>query len=99
MKRGAMAIRFRHGHWNEWRGPKEDRQPHRLTQSELATMLRPFHIKPRTIWPKARKSGSNSSRGYLKASFQKAWDAYCRDDTPTQAPKIIDLPKAAGASV
>ena len=40
------------GDWTEFRGPKEDRPPHKLSQSELAAMLRPFHIKPRTVWPK-----------------------------------------------
>jgi hypothetical protein len=93
----AALLALNDGDWNEWRGPKEDRQPHRLTQSELAAMLRPFHIKPRTIWPKARKSGSRSSRGYLKASFQKAWDAYCRDDTPTQTSKVTPLDRGAAA--
>jgi Protein of unknown function (DUF3631) len=93
----AALLALNDGDWNEWRGPKEDRQPHRLTQSELAAMLRPFHIKPRTIWPKARNSNSKSSRGYLKASFQKAWDAYCRDNTPTHPSKVMPLDRGAAA--
>ena len=83
----SALLELNDGDWNEWRGPKEDRPPHRLTQSELAEMLRPFHITPRTIWPLRRASHSRSSRGYVKASFQKAWHAYCRDDTPTHASK------------
>lgn len=83
------------GDWNEWRGPKEDRQPHKLTQSELAAMLRPFHIVPRTIWPKPRGSGGRSRRGYLRSWFEKAWDAYCRTDTPTQPSNVISLDRGA----
>jgi hypothetical protein len=83
------------GDWNEWRGPKEDRPPHKLTESELAEMLRPFLISPRTIWPQPRTSKSRSSRGYLKASFEKAWDAYCRSDTPTHSSKINLIERAA----
>ena len=60
------------GDWNEWRGPKEDRPPHRLTQSELAEMLRPFHIKPRTIWPAKRDAGvRHSGRGYMRTWFKQ----------------------------
>jgi hypothetical protein len=93
----AGLLELNDGDWNEWRGPKEDQTPHRLTQSELAAMLRPFHIRPRTIWPKGSRSGSRSSRGYLKASFQRAWDSYCRDDTPTQPSKIIPLDREVAA--
>jgi len=83
------------GDWHEWRGPKEDRQPHKLTQSELAAMLRPFHIVPRTIWPKPRGSGGRSRRGYFRSWFEKAWDAYCRTDTPTQPSNVISLDRGA----
>jgi hypothetical protein len=30
------------GLWSEWRGPNDDRPPHKLTQGELAQLLRPF---------------------------------------------------------
>jgi hypothetical protein len=93
----AGLLGLNDGDWNEWCGPKEDQTPHRLTQSELAAMLRPFHIRPRTIWPKGSRSGSRSSRGYTKASFQRAWDSYCRDDTPTQPSRIIPLDRGAAA--
>jgi hypothetical protein len=28
------------GLWNEWRGPKDDRPPRKLTQGELSRLLR-----------------------------------------------------------
>jgi hypothetical protein len=90
----AGLLGLNDGDWNEWRGSKEDRPPHQLTQGELAEMLRPFLIRPRTIWPQLRTSKSRSSRGYLKASFEKAWDAYCRNDTPTHSNKINRIEKA-----
>jgi hypothetical protein len=77
------------GDWNEWRGPKEDRPPHKLSQSELAATLWPFQIQPRTIWPAKRQPGTRSSRGYLRSQFERAWDSYCRRaDTATQRNKI-----------
>jgi len=70
--------------WNEWRGPNDDRPPRKLTQGELARMLRPFEIWPRTIWSTQRRRGDNSRRGYLRSQFETAWRAYCPSaDTPT----------------
>jgi hypothetical protein len=43
------------GRWNEWRGPKDDRPPRKLTQGELSHLLRPFGIVPKTIWPGRRR--------------------------------------------
>jgi hypothetical protein len=64
--------------WDEWRGPIGDQQPHRLTQSELARLLRPFHIKPRSMWPKKRASDAKSTKGYQREHFKDAWQAYCQ---------------------
>jgi hypothetical protein len=95
----SKLINLNDGAWAEWRGPRDDRPPRKLTQGELARLLRDFQIRPRTIWPKERQSSDRSSRGYLRSQFEAAWRAYCTSaDTPTQAPKIIDVPKTAGAS-
>jgi hypothetical protein len=81
------------GRWNEWRGPKDDRPPRKLTQGELSHLLRPFGIVPKTIWPGRRRPGDKSSRGYLRSQFENVWRAYCPSpDTPTQSSKIIRLP-------
>ena len=77
------------GGWAEWRGPTDDRAPRKLTQSELAGLLRPFHIRSRTIWSGKRRAGDKSQRGYLRSQFDEAWRRYGpADDTPTQASKI-----------
>jgi hypothetical protein len=82
------------GQWGEYRGPHDDRPPHKLRQAELARLLRSFRIKPKTIWPAQRRSGSKSSRGYLRSQFEEAWAAYCStSDTATQASKIMHLPR------
>jgi Protein of unknown function (DUF3631) len=82
------------GLWNEWRGPDDDRTPRKLTQGELSRVLRPFGIRPKTIWPARRRPGDRSSRGYLCSQFEKAWRDYRRSpDTPTQPSKIIRLPR------
>jgi uncharacterized protein DUF3631 len=56
-----------------WRGPRDDLAPHNLTQGEVAQMLRPFGIRPRTIWP----SRERSCRGYMREWFERAWKTYC----------------------
>ena len=40
--------------WADWRGLRDDQQPRRLSQGELARLLAPFGIRPRTIWPQRR---------------------------------------------
>ena len=71
-----------------------DRPPRKLSQSDLARMLRPFGIRPHTIWPVQRGPGAKSRRGYLRADFEAAWAAYCSaPDTATQPSKIIRLPR------
>ena len=82
------------GRWAEFRGANDDRPPRKLTQPQLAQLLRPFEIRSRTIWPVRRRSGDKSSRGYLQSQFEAAWRSYCPSaDTPTQPSKIILLPR------
>ena len=86
----GLADNFR----NEWRGPHDDRPPRKLMQGELSRLLRPFGIRPKTIWPTRRRLGDMSCRGYLRSQFETAWRAYCPSaDTPTQPSKIISLPR------
>ena len=63
--------------WSEWRGRHDDQQPRHLSQGELARLLAPFRIRPRSIWPRQRRQGSKSSKGYLRAHFERAWQSYC----------------------
>ena len=88
-----QLIGLDEGQWGEWRGPNDDRPPRKLTQGELSRLLRPFGIRPKTIWPTRRRLGDMSCRGYLRSQFETAWRAYCLPaDTPTQPSKIISLP-------
>ena len=90
---GAL-LELEDGQWGEYRGPHDDRPPHKLRQAELARLLRSFRIKPRTIWPAQRRPRSKSSRGYMRSQFEAAWSDYCRTgDTATSASKIRHLPR------
>jgi hypothetical protein len=81
--------------WTEWRGVNDDRPPRKLTQMQLAQLLRPFRIRPKTIWPAQRRLGDRSARGYLRSQFEAAWASYCPEaDTPAQSSKIIGLPRS-----
>lgn len=78
--------------WPEWRGLKGDRLPRKLTQTELAAVLKAFHITPRTIWPARRQPGDKSARGYLRDDFVPVWAAYCDPaDTSAQSSEIISF--------
>jgi hypothetical protein len=82
-------IAIEDGVWSEWRGLRDDQQPRRLTQGELARVLSPFRIKSRTVWKLgSRNVRGKSSRGYFKEQFTEAWRAYCPSDTPTHKSKI-----------
>jgi Protein of unknown function (DUF3631) len=88
-------IELDDGLWADWRGPQDDRPPRKLTQSELARLLRAFEIRPRTIWPAQRRPGSRSYRGYRRSQFEAAWVVYCpAADTATHPSKIIHLSRS-----
>ena len=59
--------------WSEWRGVRDVQQPRPLSQGELALLLRPFRIRPRTIWPRR----ATSAKGYYRHQFKQAWRSYC----------------------
>ena len=63
--------------WADWRGLRDDQQPRRLSQGELARLLAPFGIRPRTIWPRQRNRGTKSAKGYMRSQFTKAWREFC----------------------
>lgn len=80
--------------WHDWRGLRDDRPARKLSQSELARLLRPFSIRPHVIWPANRMPGDKSFRGYLRSKFESAWAAYCFSPvTPSHASNVIHLPK------
>jgi hypothetical protein len=71
----AMEV----GMWEDWRGPRDDQQPHRITQNELARLLRGFKIHPRTVWPPGgRQQRGPSSKGYYRRDFEDAWARFCK---------------------
>jgi hypothetical protein len=78
--------------WSEWRGMNGNQQPRKLSQGELARLLEPFQIRPRTIRVFAAASGRPTVKGYYRAQFEAAWRSYCKNDgTPSQPKKIRHL--------
>lgn len=78
--------------WSEYRGPRDDQAPRKLTQGEMARLLRPFGIRPRSIWPLTKRhKGSRSHKGYFRQQFEIAWERYCApaDGTTAQSNKVI----------
>ena len=73
--------------WSEWRGPRGDQSPRRLSQGQLALMLAPFGVRPRTIWPVRRAAGDKSAKGYFRRDFESPWASYCAG-TPARGGNI-----------
>jgi hypothetical protein len=73
--------------WVEWRGPRDDQTPRRLSQGQLARILAIFSIRPRTIWPPRRGTNDRSAKGYFRHQFEAAWASYC-SGTPAQRNNI-----------
>ena len=69
--------------WSEWRGPRGNQTPRRLSQVQLAGMLELFGIKPKTIWPPRRGTSDRSAKGYWRKDFETVWASYC-NGTPAQ---------------
>jgi hypothetical protein len=65
--------------WSEFRGVRGDERPRKLTQGQLAMLLRPFKIVPRKFWPPNRDATTKNFRGYARADFEAAWRAYCSE--------------------
>jgi hypothetical protein len=86
----ADLIEMPHGLWSEWRGPRDDQTPRKLSQGEMARMLSPFGIRPKTIWPPRRGTRGRSAKGYHRTQFEAAWASYC-DGTPAQHSNVRNL--------
>jgi hypothetical protein len=80
--------------WAEWRGVHDDQQPRRLSQAEMATLLRPFGIKPKSLWPPGpRVAGTHCRRGYLRKDLEPAWLAYVDTEAAADADRYdVSLP-------
>jgi Protein of unknown function (DUF3631) len=75
-----------------WSEPK-------LTDRRLASLLAPFKIKPKVLWPACRTNASKSFRGYLRIDFAEAWNAYCDGGvTPSHASNILPTYEASDPS-
>ena len=78
--------------WSEWRGMLGDQQPRPLSRATLASLLRPFGIRPKKFWPLRRDATTRSARGYTRSRFEQAWRSYCPEDgTPAQPSSIKQL--------
>jgi hypothetical protein len=80
------------GPWADWTGYRDKRPPHKLTQSELAGLLReltPFIIRPRSVWLPGHEDGG---KGYHEADFVPVWKAYLDEAvTPAQPSPVRQL--------
>ena len=56
-----------HGYWMEFCGVGRNRSPHKLTETELRSMLRPLIGSPHSIWLMGpRQPGDSSAKGWLR---------------------------------
>jgi hypothetical protein len=65
--------------WSEWMGINDDKPAGPITPTQLAQLLKPFKIYPKTISQLgSRASRGPSGQGYKREWFEKAWASYCR---------------------
>jgi hypothetical protein len=66
--------------WPEWRQGKP------MTQTQLATALKPFRIRPTTI-----REGDSTPKGYERKAFEEAWSRYLLDggSEPQRRNKLV----------
>jgi hypothetical protein len=71
-----QLIGLDEGRWGEWRGPNDGRPPCKLTQPQLAQLLRPFGIDSRTIWPLRRRPGRRAvaTVGGATSARRRMWE-------------------------
>ena len=75
--------------WSEYRGVRDDQTPRKLSQGEMARLLQPFGIRPRPIWPPAKRHKGSSRRGYYRAQFESAWARYCAKGVTASQPSNV----------
>jgi putative DNA primase/helicase len=76
--------------WSEW-----GRQEKPMTARQLARLLAPFDIKPKTI-----RLGTDTPKGYEKEDFTDAWARYLplRSTTPPQASNGVGVQPSSSAT-
>jgi Protein of unknown function (DUF3631) len=80
----ATLLDIEESGWSEYRGARDDQAPRKFTQGEMARLLRPFGVRPRSIWPLTkRRQGTSSRKGYYRSQFESAWQRYCSTDGTT----------------
>jgi hypothetical protein len=75
--------------WSEWHGSHGNQQSHKLTRGELARLLEPFQIRPRTIRTFSDASDRPTAKGYYRTQFEAAWRSYCKGDVAQSQPTNI----------
>ena len=74
-----------------------------MTQNQLANLLRPFGIAPKTIRldDPAMRAGlahATTAKGYMREAFEAAWDRYLSPAAPVQSVTTSQASQSAAAS-
>jgi hypothetical protein len=78
--------------WFDWKGKDGSYQSHPINPNDIARLLRPFQIRPRSV-----EIGSVNLKGYHRDDFREAWAAYCPDDDgkPGKPNTVVQFPAKA----
>ena len=80
----AALLDIEESGWSEYRGVRDDQQPRKLSAGEMARLLRPFGIRPRSVWPAGKRhKNASSHKGYWRAQFESSWARYCESGGTT----------------
>jgi hypothetical protein len=61
--------------WAEWKSSK-NASPKPISQSQLARLLKDFHIRPDNIYPGGGKANAKRPKGYYRHRFTEAFERY-----------------------
>jgi Protein of unknown function (DUF3631) len=86
----ASLLEIDESAWGEYRGEQDSQQPRKLSPGEMARLLRPFGIRPRSVWPLTKRhEGASSRKGYYRSQFESAWARYCQPAGTTAQPTKV----------
>ena len=90
----ADLYEMPHGLWSEWRGPRDDQTPRRLSQGAGAHAIAIRHPSQDDLAAATRHTRP-VGEGLHRKQFEAAWAAYC-EGTPAQHGNVRYLDIAHG---
>ena len=88
----AALLDIEESGWDQYRGASDNQAARKLTQGEMARLLRPFGIRPRSIWPQGkRRRGEPVGKAITAPNLKALGNATARQPAQRHKPAISGL--------